>query len=593
MRFPLLALALAACSGAMAVESDDDARFHRLADEFVATHFAWRPLAGVALGWHQYDGQFVVPDAAALAEEKQRLQRFETAFGEMSGNGLSPDARRDWQLLRSSIAGERWALHGQSAYSRNPMTYAGGLEVSVYLKRSFKPLPERVADITAILRQAPSLLEAARRNLETVLPKPFVETAIEVAGGTADFLEKDVATAAATVTDADVRSAFDSAKATAVTALRAYADWLKKEKLPIADGSFALGREHFREMLAADLIDLAPEQILELGMRELHAEQERFTAAAAIIDPKLTLREAAAIIQREHPTAEGLIPDTRKNLEAIRQFVVKRRLVTIPSEVRARVEETLPPFRATSFASMDTPGPFETTATEAYYYVTPVEPHWTPQQAAEWLGAFNYYAIDVTGIHEAYPGHYVQFLALNASAASAIAKAFGNYAFIEGWAHYCEQMVLDEGYGQPADPATASREDVVRGAKMRLAQSSDALLRLCRLCCSIRLHTQGMSVDEAARFFAENCYYGEKPARSEAVRGTFDPGYLYYTLGKLMLLKLRRDWQAQEGGAFTLQRFHDECLRHGMPPIRLLREIMLKDPALWPAVLPLDSGRRD
>jgi uncharacterized protein (DUF885 family) len=240
--------------------------------------------------------------------------------------------------------------------------------------------------------------------------------------------------------------------------------------------------------------------------------------------------------------------------------------------------------RSTSFASMDTPGPFEIKATEAYYYVTPVEPDWTPQQAEEWLSAFNYYDIDVTSIHEAYPGHYVQFLCLNASPATRLEKIFAGYAFTEGWAHYCEQMMLDEGFGTNG-LATPSHEEQISAAKYRLAQIDEALLRLCRFSVSIQMHCQGMTVDSATQFFQENCYYEPKPARQEAVRGTFDPEYLYYALGKLEILKLRADYQKQEGANFALQKFHDELLRHGAPPLRLLREVMLKDRTLWPQVL--------
>jgi hypothetical protein len=229
---------------------------------------------------------------------------------------------------------------------------------------------------------------------------------------------------------------------------------------------------------------------------------------------------------------------------------------------------------------METPGPFETKATEAYYYVTPVEPEWAPAQKEEWLTAFNYYTTDVVSIHEAYPGHYVQFLALNASRASTVQKVFGSYSFSEGWAHYTEQMVLDEGFGAPTQPAKATRAEHVRAAKYRLAQSDEALLRLCRLCVSVQMHCQGMTLEAGTQFFRDNCYYEDKPAHQEALRGTFDPGYCFYTLGKLQLLKLRDDWRAQEGAAFSLQRFHDEVLRHGTPPVRLLRDAML-----------LDSGR--
>jgi uncharacterized protein (DUF885 family) len=233
---------------------------------------------------------------------------------------------------------------------------------------------------------------------------------------------------------------------------------------------------------------------------------------------------------------------------------------------------------------MDTPGPFEKKATEAYYYVTPPEPEWPPEQKKEWLTAFNYYTTDIVSIHEAYPGHYTQFLHLNASSVSKVAKIFGSYAFIEGWAHYTEKMVIDAGYGGPTSE-TPTEEETKRAAKYRMAQADEALLRLCRLIVSVRMHTQGMTIEEATKFFMEHCHYEEKPARSEAMRGTYDPGYLNYTLGKLQILKLRRDYEAQEGDKFSAKKFHDEMLKHGMPPIRLLREIMLKDKAKWGELL--------
>lgn len=562
-----------------------DATLKRVGDDFLAGRFAFRPLDGVAVGWHQYDGRFTVPDRETLTAELARLKQTEAELRAIDAAQLSPARCFDRQLLGLAVANARWALEWQRAPWRNPMYYVGALDVSIYLKRNFKPLPERVRDMTAILQRAPELYRVAREQLEPVLPLPFVQTAIETATGTAGFLEKDVAAVAAGVTEERVRADFDAANRLAVAETRSFVEWLRRTRLPRADGAFAVGREGYQAMLRSELIELTPEEILAVGMRELRAEQERFATAAAEIDPGRKPIEVFRAMQAEHPTAANLLPQTRRNLEAIRQFLIDRRIVTLPSDVRALVAETLPPFRATSFASMDTPGPFETRATEAYYYVTPVEPDWTPQQAEEWLTAFNDYAVDVTSIHEAYPGHYTQFLALNASRASTIAKVTDSYPFIEGWAHYTEQMMIEQGFGQPATPAAATPAERVRAAKYRLEQSDEALLRLCRLCCSIQLHCQGMTVDQATRFFRENCYFEEKPARAEATRGTFDPGYLYYTLGKLMILKLRRDWQAQEGAEFTLQRFHDELLRHGTPALPLLRQVMLKNPRQWPNVL--------
>ena len=462
---------------------------------------------------------------------------------------------------------------------KNPMTYAGVLDVNIYIKRNFAPLEARLRSIIAIEKQAPKVIAAAKANLEASLAKPFIETAIEVADGSADFLSKDLVEALKEVKNEQLLTEFKAVNQRAIGELRSYVTWLKGEKLPKAHTRYALGREKFQKMLRyGELIDLAPERILEIGMRELRREQQVFADTAKKIDSGKKPIEVFKEIQKDHPSEESLIPDTKKDLEAIRRFVVDRRIVAVPSEVRARVEETPQYLRATSFASMDTPGPFEAKATEAYYYVTPVEKDWPPRQKEEWLTAFNYYTTDIVTIHEAYPGHYVQFLCLNASPATKLEKIFGSYAFIEGWAHYCEQMMVDEGFG-------TGKGDSLQTAKYRLAQSDEALLRLCRLCVSIKTHCEGMSLDDATKFFEENCYYEHKPAYQEALRGTFDPQYLYYTVGKLEILKLRCDYQQQEGASFSLKTFHDEMLRHGAPPIRLLRELMLKNRAAWNEIL--------
>src|SRR5216117_594039 len=465
------------------------------------------------------------------------------------------------------------------------MVYARAADLNIYVQRNFAPLEDRVRSIIAIESEVPNILIAAKTNLNEVLPKPYVELAIQIARGSSDFLKKDLPAAIAGLKDETLRAAFLNSNRRAANALSDYAGWLEREKLPKASLDFALGEEKFRRFLAqTELVDLPPQKILEIGMAQLKAEQDAFAEAAKKIDPNKPPIEVFKQIQSEHPTPESLIPDVAKDLDKIRKYVSVHHLVGIPSDVRAKVKETPQYLRATSFASMDTPGPFEKRANEAYYYVTPTENDWPEKQKEEWLTAFNYYTSDVVSIHEAYPGHYVQFLHLNASPASKVEKIFGSYAFIEGWAHYCEKMMLDEGYGSPTN-SSPSEEDVKRAAKYRMAQADEALLRLCRLCVSIKMHTQNMSLDEATKFFQDNCYYEEKPARQEAMRGTFDPGYLNYTLGKLQILKLRDDYKTQEGNDFSLQKFHNELLNHGMPPIRLLREIMLKDQTKWNEVL--------
>jgi len=563
----------------------EDAEYEAVAEEYIKTYLAAHPLEGTTLGLHEYDGKISDYSRLALDAELNRLQRFDDRLSKFDASKLSPRQSIDLRILQTAVKKDLFEMQDMSVFERNPMVYARAADVNVYIKRNFAPLEDRIRSLIAIESQIPNILIAARTNLNEKLPKPYVELAIQIARGSADFLKKDLVAAVSSLKDEQLRSAFQEANRKAASALNDYAAWLEREKLPKASLDFALGEEKFRRFLAqTELVDLPPQKILEIGMAQLKTEQDTFAEAAKKIDPNKSPIEVFKQIQSEHPTPDKLIPDVAKDLDKIRKYVLTRHLVSIPSDVRAKVKETPQYLRATSFASMDTPGPFEKRATEAYYYVTPAENNWPEKQKQEWLTAFNYYTSDIVSIHEAYPGHYVQFLHLNASPASKVEKIFGSYAFIEGWAHYCEKMMLDEGFGGPA-ASTPSEEDIKRAAKYRMAQADEALLRLCRLCVSIKMHTQNMSLDEATKFFKDNCYYEEKPARQETIRGTFDPGYLNYTLGKLQILKLRDDYMAQEGDDFSLQKFHNELLNHGMPPIRLLREIMLKEQTKWDQVL--------
>jgi len=563
----------------------EDGEYDAVAEEYIKGYLSAHPLVGTSLGLHEYDGKITDYSRLALDAELSRLRRFDDRLSKFDSGKLSPRQSIDLRILQAAVKKDLFQMQDMSVFERNPMVYARAADVNVYIKRNFAPLEDRVRSLAAIESQIPNILIAARTNLNDILPKPYVELAIQIAKGSADFLKKDLIAAVGNLKDEQLRVAFHEANRKATNALNDYATWLEREKLPKASMDFALGEEKFGRFLAqTEFVDLPPQKILEIGLEQLKAEQTAFAEAAKKIDPNKSPVEVFKQIQSEHPTPQNLVPDVAKDLDKIRKYVLNRRLVGIASDVRAKVKETPQYLRATSFASMDTPGPFEKRANEAYYYVTPTENDWPEKQKEEWLTAFNYYTSDVVSIHEAYPGHYVQFLHLNASPASKVEKIFGSYAFVEGWAHYCERMMLDEGYGSSTN-STPSEDDVKRAAKYRMAQADEALLRLCRLCVSIKMHTQKMSLDEATKFFRENCYYEEKPARQEAMRGTFDPGYLNYTLGKLQILKLRDDYKAQQGDDFSLQKFHNEMLDHGMPPIRLLREIMLKDQSKWDQVL--------
>jgi uncharacterized protein (DUF885 family) len=260
-----------------------------------------------------------------------------------------------------------------------------------------------------------------------------------------------------------------------------------------------------------------------------------------------------------HAPRNELIAHTEAVLEDIRRFLIDRDLITVPSEVRAQVAPT-PGHLRWAFAMMDTPGPYET-ATDAYYFVTPTETEWSDAQADEWLRTLNTFALEDISIHEAYPGHYVHFLHYD-HAPTEVSRRLASYAFTEGWAHYAEQMMWEAGY-RAGDP------------RFRLAQLSEALVRNCRFVCAIRLHAHGMTVDEATQFFVDHAFYHQLPARKEAERGTFDPGYFSYTLGKLQILQLREDCRAAWGDGFSLKRFHDALLSRGAPPVETMRKVLL------------------
>lgn len=282
-------------------------------------------------------------------------------------------------------------------------------------------------------------------------------------------------------------------------------------------------------------------------------------------------------LQKEHPSDIDLTSYAAKRTDNIKQFLVEEEIVTIPLEVNINVKETPTFLRFTGPALMDSPGPFEKKANEAFYYITPVDLKWTTEQKEDWLSMFNTYATDMKTIHEVYPGHYTHMLHFSQSSTTKIEKIFMSYALIEGWAHYSEKMMIDEGFG--------TSKDSILTAKYRLAQSEGSLLRLCRLCVSIKMHCNGMSVDEATKFFMDNLFYGEKPSQQEAIRGTWDPGYLYYSLGKLMMLKLREDYKKQEAEKFSLKHFHDLILGKGIPPVPILREQLLYDKNIWDKIL--------
>jgi uncharacterized protein (DUF885 family) len=550
------------------VKEVKDSTFAKIGNDFIMGYLAWRPQVGTYLGVHEHDGKVTDLSKASIDLELERLKGFDQQLEAMKQDSLSPRMFYDYRILLSAIRQEIFRFENLDVYRKNPMTYASMFDVNIYIQRDFAPIEQRLQHIINIEMKAPAVFAAARANLYDSLPKPYVETAMAVAGGAADFLEKNLVTALKGVGSAEQQKAFDESTRIAVEELRNFVTYLKTEKLPKANNNYAIGKENYSKMLLYnEMLTRTPEEILEMGMTQLKKEQAEFAQVAKIIDPKKDAHEVFESLKKDHPKPENLISEAKKNVEAIRQFLVDKRIITIPSEVRVEIKETPQYARATSTASMDTPGPFETKATQAFYYITPTEKEWSAEKKEEWLSLFNYFITDIISIHEAYPGHYVQFLHVNASDATKIEKIFGSYAFIEGWAHYTEKMMIDEGFGAK-DPITA--------AKYRLAQLDESLLRLCRLCVSVKMHCEGMTVEEGTKFIMDNAYYEYTPAYQESIRGTFDPGYLSYTLGKLQILQLREDYKKQEGENFSLQKFHDLLLSQGMPPVELARELMIK-----------------
>ncbi len=559
--------------------ANTDSSYQQLAKNYLLGYLAWRPLSAVALGFHEYDGKTTDYSKASLKGELSRLKNFDSLFAALDTAKLSSAVLYDYLILRSAVKNEIYTFEDVKTYTHNPMTYAGAIDINTYIKRNYAPPEARVRYVIATENALPGLFADAKENLEDSLPKPYIETAIDIAKGNAGFLKGDLLTALKDIKNDTLMAAFKTANDGAIAAYNNFIGWLEKDKLPKANNNYAIGEANYKKMLLNnEMITLSPEKILAIGLEELKQEQARFNAAAKIIDPNKKPVDVLHEMQKSHPVADSLIPTARIHLENIRQFVIDKKICTMPSEVRVQVKETPEYARATSTASMDVAGPFEKKATESYYYITPVNASWTAKQKEDWLSQFDYYTTDNITIHEAYPGHYTQFLHLNASKATDVQKIFGSYAYIEGWAHYCEKMMMEEGFGN-------NGKDSITAARYRLAQSGDALLRICRLCVSIKTHCEGMNLAEATKFLMDNWYQGEKPSYQEALRGTFDPGYLFYTVGKLEILKLRHDYEQQEGSNFSLQKFHDAMLDNGMPPIKLLRKLLLKDQSKWDEVL--------
>jgi len=512
--------------------------------------FRFSPGFGRRVGDHAYDGK--VGDLSATAI-KTRIAEIDRQLQELEDQaGLASDQDVDRRAMMAQLRAQRFELADLKEPFQNPLFYAGWgteLDISSYVKRAYAPLRQRLAALRRHLEGYPGVFEAARSNLEPSLARPHLEIAIEAVEGFRDYLARDVTAMAHD--DPQTLAAIDQA----IPQLNAFAAFLR-ERLLAAHDAYALGEGRFLSYLRTrDLVTL------DLATLEAMAKEDldRNTARAREVAGRIAsdgIPEALNTLQLRHPTVETLIPETAAMLEGIRAFIVDRALLTIPSEVRCTVAPT-PSFMAWASAALDSAGPLETVATESYYYVTVPTLEWGPAKTEEWLRYLNYAMLENASIHEAYPGHYVQSLH-ERSASSLTRRLFGVQSTGEGWAHYCEQMMLEAGYKD--DPG------------LELAQLMDALLRDCRFLVAIGLHCRGMRMEEAVHTFMEKGFQSALPAQREATRGAFDPLYLNYTLGKLLIYEVRRNAEAKPG--YSLKSFHDRFLDCGNLPIPLIAELV-------------------
>lgn len=539
--------------------------FGRFVDDYWSSRMADAPSRATDDGLHQYDAQLEDFSRAAIEARIAATRQFAARLTTFDRARLSRDDAIDAEAIDHQLRGTLLELGTLRSWEKNPMPYAHlpGAAVDALMKRDFAPPAERLRSLIAREQQIPQVYAAARANLVNP-PREFTDLAIRMARGSVGFFEHAVEQwgKLAAGGDAALAAQFESSNAAVAAATRAFAAWLETDLLPRSHGRYAIGAANFLAKLSDDeMVDEPLPQLLARGEAQLAADHAAFVETAKRIDPSRSPQAVYATLADDHPQAADLIASVARSVEEARRYVVQHDLVTIPSPVRVQVEETPPFARSGSFASMDTPGPYERKATEAFYYVTPVEPEWDATHKEEHLRAYSRWTVAMINVHEAYPGHYLQFLYAPRfpTKTRKLAHAGTN---VEGWAHYAEQMMVDDGFGG-GDP------------RMRLAQLEEALLRDCRYVVGIQLHTAGWTVEQGAKLFVDQCFQEPANAYEEARRGAYNPTYLYYTLGKLQIQQLARDYRARRHA--TLKQFHDAFVAQGGLPIALVRRILLRD----------------
>jgi uncharacterized protein (DUF885 family) len=565
MRKITLFLLLFICS-ALVIHAENQnaaASLDGLVEKYFDFYLAFHPSEATAQGIHQYDAKLEDYSAAARQKEISGLKDFLAKFESLDAAKLPSEVAADREWIISSIHSNLLELESVQMWRKDPDRYSGALTNSIFviMKRNYAPAEDRLRSVIERERKFPAALDESKKNL-TEVPKIYVEIAIEQLPDEIDFFRRDVPDAFSSVRDSKLLAEFKTANQGAIAAFESFQKYLKDSILPHANGEFRLGAENYRKKLLYDeMVDIPLDRLLQIGYDDLHRNQEALKKVAAQMDPKRSPEEVVAELQNQHPAPDQLLQSFHDTFTGLTQFIRDKQIITIPAGTPPTLEPTPPFMRATTEASMDTPGPYETRDRKAFFNVTTPDPNWDAKQTEEWMKTFNYSEIPGTAIHEVYPGHFVQFLWID-QVPSKVRKLIYSGTNAEGWAHYCEQMMLDEGYGD-GDP------------KLRLGQLDDALLRNARYIVGIQMHTGNMSLDEARQFFVKEGFQTAAVADVETKRGTSDPTYLMYTLGKLQILKLREDYHKMRGSDFSLLEFHDRLMKQGGVPIRIIRKTML------------------
>jgi uncharacterized protein (DUF885 family) len=525
-------------------------------DAFLDGYFQRYPVFAANAGKHEFDGKLPDFSAAGLKASADWLHAQRNTFAAFTDDQLDAQDRFRRDYVLAVIDGQLFWLEDSGAPYKNPTFYTGILSPSMYLTRPYAPLAQRMAAFVSYQEALPGALAQIKANLKLPLPASYIDVGVNSFAGYASFFKTDVPGIFAAVKDDALQARFKASNAAAIKASQDLADWLKAQR-PHATQDFALGAEKFTKMLhATELVDLPLDRLKAIGESDLARNLAALKSACDTFAPGKSLKECVAKEAADKPVG-GAVEGARKQLASLRQFIVDKNLVSIPGTEQAKVEEA-PPFNRWNFAYIEIPGPYEKNL-PSVYYIAPPDPSWSKADQLAYVPGKA--ALLFVSAHEVWPGHFLQFLHAN-RAHWKFGQLFVGYAFAEGWAHYTEEMMFDSGL----DGATP---------EVHIGQLTNALLRDVRYLSAIGLHTGGMSIEQSEQMFRDKAFQDPGNARQQAARGTYDPAYLNYTMGKLMIMQLRQDWIAAHPGPNALKAFHDQFLSYGGPPIPLVRQQML------------------